>query len=196
MFLKPSLAVACAALCLPAVASAAPSSEKVTGGGQIIAEGAKGPGDTIAFTAQGDGNSNTASAKGQLQYNQRSTGFKVHGVVDCMQVLRDGDEATANQAVIGGTYRDDPGERFRVYVVDNGQGANAAGLDMIAFEPADEEQDAEDGRGTCEPDDDSFDNLPALGRGNVKIHKSKAAASKRNLAASFSSALKLMRFSL
>jgi len=67
---------------------------------------------------------------------------------------------------------------------------------MIAFEPADEEQDAEDERGTCEPDDDSFDNLPGFGRGNVKIHKSKAVASKRNLAASFTSALKFMRISL
>lgn len=139
MFLKTSLAAACAALCLPALASAEPSTEKVTGGRQIIAEGAKGPGDTIAFTSQGDGNSDTASAKGQLQYNQRSTGFKVHGIVDCLQVVRDGDETTPSQAVIGGTYRDDPGERFRVYVVDNGQGVNAAGLDMIAFEPADEE---------------------------------------------------------
>lgn len=188
---------AAGALGVSGTAVAAPAAEKVTGGGQIIAEGAKGPGDTIALTAQGDGNSDTAAAKGQLQYNQRSgEAFKVHGIVDCLQVIRDADETTPNMAVVGGTYRDDPGERFRVYVTDNGQGANAAGLDMIVFEPADEEQDAEDGRGTCEPDDDSFDNLPALGRGNVKIHKTNTAASKRRMAASFAAAKRLARFGL
>lgn len=160
------------ALIAPAVAHAAPSVDKVTGGGQIVADGVRGAGDTIAFTAQGTDAAN-GGAKGQVQYNERSTGFKVHGVVDCVTVVGD----DRGMAVLGGTYRDDPGERFRVYVADNGQGS-AAENDMIMFEQVDEEQDAEDGRGICEAEDDSFEDLPTLGRGNAKIHKENPGASR------------------
>lgn len=167
---RPTLPLALlAALVLPAAANAAPSVDKVTGGGQIIADGVRGPGDTIAFTAQGT-EAADGGAKGQVQLNQRSTGTKIHGVVDCLSVLGE-DRGTA---VVGGTYRDNPGERFRIYVVDNGQGA-AAEQDLVTFEAVDEEQDAEDGRGICEAEDDSFEDLPTLGRGNVKIHKESPA---------------------
>lgn len=170
---KPLLGLALfGALLSPAVAAAAPSVDKVTGGGQIIADGARGAGDTIAFTAQGTDAAN-GGAKGQVQYNERSTGFKVHGVVDCVTIVGD-DRGTA---VLGGEYRDTPGERFRIYVADNGQGSAAAD-DMIMFEQVDEEQDAEDGRGICEAEDDSFEDLPTLGRGNVQIHKENPGASR------------------
>ena len=169
---------------LAPAAAAAPAVEKVTGGGQIIADGAKGPGDTIAFTAQRAA-ADSDAARGQLQFNQRSTGLKTHGIVDCLDVVSRSDEG--GMAVLGGCYRDEPAQRFRVYVTDNGQGS-AAENDLVMFEVVDESDD----RADCEPEDDSFEDLPVLGRGNVKIHKEgTSSSSAKAQQKSYTQALKL-----
>ena len=87
----------------------APTGFKVTGGGQIIAEGAEGPGDTVGFNAQevaGDDPATTQddddAARGQFQYIQRGAdeagntpaNDSFHGVVTC---LISGGEGIANE---------------------------------------------------------------------------------------------------
>lgn len=157
------LAVAIAGV---STAQAAPSTTKVTGGGQTLVPMGGGAGDTIAFTAQTDG----TTVKGQFQDVDRGgTGTGqgqtvTHGVVTCVVVFGD----DRGMAVIGGESRD--GVRYRIDVVDQGQGAQ--GMDMIMVSQGDEIMD-EDGDGNlCDPDD-APEELPALDRGNVKIHKTR-----------------------
>lgn len=157
---------------------------KVTGGGQIIADGGQGAGDTVGFNAQeADTATNDEAARGQFQYvprgestNASAPEEKFHGVVTC---LISGAQAQANEAEepdgeenealmpgsarFGGFVRG-TNQAFTVDVTDNGQGS-AAEDDMIlvrftstpcADNPEDEEMEPED--------------LLRLGRGNVKIH--------------------------
>jgi hypothetical protein len=159
---KQLLAAAAAALAVPAVALAAPAQDKVTGGGQTLVPSGGGPGTTIAFTAQGTG----GIARGQLQYNDHA-GDKVHGTVDCLRVASRTDDG--GMAVFGGTLREDRDgngepDRFRVTVTDGGEGMGTT--DMIAFERVDDDV-------RCEEQDDEFENLPILARGNVQVHKAK-----------------------
>ncbi|MEX2290067.1 MAG: hypothetical protein WD794_07060 [Mycobacteriales bacterium] len=162
-----------------------PSGFKVTGGGQIIADGSGGgAGDTVGFNAQEIAGDRDDAARGQFQYvprgqsgNASAPTEKFHGVVTC---LISGGEAMANEeaeddgqynealtegsARFGGHLRDDPATFFTVDVTDNGQGGNAEDdlilvritAEACADNPEDEEDDAED--------------LLRLGRGNVKIH--------------------------
>ena len=163
---------------------------KVTGGGQIVADGSGGgAGDTVGFNAHrlGEG----PDAKGQFQFvprgestNASAPKEKFHGVVTC---LISGSEAIANEeaedddnveealaegsARFGGYLRDNPEQAFTVDVTDNGQGSNAED-DMIlvrltgepcADNPENEDNDAEE--------------MLKLGRGNVKIHNNVDSAS-------------------
>ena len=153
--------------------SAAPSVIKVTGGGQITStETPTGAGDTIAFTAQTDSADGNA-AKGQLQYNQRSgVPEKFHGVISCVfATVSDSGQAIAR---IEGTMRgevDSDTTHFVVDVVDDGQGKDT--MDMISLRKGFVADEDDDDDTSCDPDDE-FDGSASLGRGNVKIHKSKA----------------------
>jgi hypothetical protein len=183
---------------------------KVTGGGQIIAEGAKGAGDTVGFNAHEEEGDNPATdapndaARGQFQFVPRgqsgaSAGSeKFHGVVTC---LISGGEAVANenaeedeefnealmsgQARFGGFLRDDPDQAFTVDVTDNGQGGKAqddAILVRLTGAPC-----------ADNPEDEDMDaeELVRLGRGNVKIHNNPDGAG--TLAAATQAAAALAR---
>jgi hypothetical protein len=127
--------------------------DRATGGGQT-AVGLQGAGNTIAFTAQNSGSGDAAT--GQVQYIQRVDGQdKLHGTVSCLRV-------SGNTAKIAGTGRD--GRAFQLYVVDNGQGANADN-DMIMFQLADQ--------ATC--DFDPGNQVPELARGNAQVYDAPAA---------------------
>ena len=165
-----TVALACVAM-IPA--QAAPSVIKVTGGGQITStETPTGAGDTIAFTAQTDRADGNA-AKGQLQYNQRSgTPEKFHGVISC--VFATVSESGQAIARIEGTMRgevDSATTHFVVDVVDDGQGQDT--MDMISLRKGYVADEDDDGDTSCDPGDE-FDGSASLGRGNVKIHKTKA----------------------
>ncbi len=144
-------------------AQAAPSSTKVTGGGQTLVPVGGGAGDTIAFTAQTDG----TTVKGQFQDVDRAgtgTGQAqtvTHGVVTCVVVFGE----DRGMAVIGGQAKD--GTAYRIDVTDSGQGAQ--GMDMILVSRGDEITNQDD---LCNTED-APDELPALDRGNVTIHKQK-----------------------
>jgi hypothetical protein len=145
-----------ALLALPLVAEAGSGTPRATGGGQILFSTDGGAGNTIAFNAHGG-----AVPKGQLQKIDRSAGngqaqVRFHGVVDCYRQI------SANSAEFGGYNKSDLGDRWTVVVTDNGEGANAAGADMIAFE--DTAMDA------CAEDDDDGDASLELGRGNVQVY--------------------------
>ena len=144
------------AIAIPiAVAQAGSPRDRATGGGQF-AVSLQGAGNTIAFTAQNTSSSGDA-ATGQVQYIQRVDGQdKLHGTVSCLQV-------SGNTAKISGTGRD--GRAFRLYVVDNGQGANADN-DMIMFQTADQP--------SC--DFDPGNDVPELARGNAQVYDAPTAA--------------------
>lgn len=150
------LAVA-ACLLAAGVASGAgaTSSDRATGGGQILVSTDGGAGDTIAFTARNTGDDDTA--KGEVQYVDRTGGtgqgqVVVHGDVTCLQV-------NGNTAKLAGNFRD--GTSFTMVVVDNGEGA-AASDDMIALQRVDDP--------TCERDDEDDDGSTALARGNAQVY--------------------------
>ncbi|HWH27508.1 MAG TPA: hypothetical protein VNU26_00865 [Mycobacteriales bacterium] len=158
-------------------ATAAPAVYKVTGGGQIIEVGETGAGDTIAFSAQSQGEEGEA-AKGQFQYIDRTGGTGqgqevVHGTVSCVVVHTANTGDSGGYAIIGGQSR--LGEDFRIEVFDDGQGAGSADMIMVR-----RDADARDGGDEGEDDNlcdiEEEDDGVALGRGNVKIHKEKAAA--------------------
>ena len=143
-------------LALPLVAEAGSGTPRSTGGGQILFSTDGGAGNTIAFNAHGG-----AAPKGQLQKIDRSAGngqaqVKFHGVVDCYRVIN------ANSAEFGGYNRDDTGDRWTVVVTDNGEGANATGADMIAFEDT--------AMDMCEQDNNDGNMSMDLGRGNVQVY--------------------------
>lgn len=146
---------AAVALAVPLAATAGSSTDRATGGGQILL-GTQGAGTTIAFTAQGT----SEAAKGQVQVVDRAAGrgqdqVKFHGIVECILV-------EGNMAEIAGRERDS-NDPFTLRVVDNGEGA-AASNDMIFFD------DVEDDR-RCESDDNDDDDLQvALARGNAQVY--------------------------
>jgi hypothetical protein len=151
------LALACGALfAFPLTAEAGSGTPRATGGGQILFSTDGGAGNTIAFNAHGG-----ADPKGQLQRIDRSAGngqdqVRFHGVVDCYRPI------SANSAEFGGYNRDDPGDRWTVVVTDNGEGANATGADMIAYEDT--------AMDMCEEDNNDNSSSLALGRGNVQVY--------------------------
>lgn len=162
-----SAAVVTLAVAGVASASAAPSSTKVTGGGQTLVPAGGGAGDTIAFTAQTDG----SNVKGQFQDVDRGgTGTGqgqtvTHGYVTCVVVFGE----DRGMAVIGGMSKDGT-TPYRIDVTDSGQGAK--GMDMILVRKGAEITD-DNGDGDLCDEDDRPGSLPALDRGNVTIHKAK-----------------------
>jgi hypothetical protein len=140
---------------------------KVTGGGQIIAEGASGPGDTIAFNAfSADGataKDGSDAASGQLQYHGRTGDApqKFHGTVTCLQV----DGKTAR---IAGAKTSETGETgfFRMVVNDVDNDGPQNGTETILFNP--DADDADCGQM------DGDDAQAQLGRGNIQIHEPKS----------------------
>jgi hypothetical protein len=162
---------------------------KVTGGGQIIAEGQQGAGDTVGFNAHEIDGDDAASpgpadaAKGQFQFvprgqsgNESAPEEKFHGVVTC---LLSGGEAVANEnaedddnfnealmegsARFGGFLRDNPDQAFTVDVTDEGQGNAKNDMILVRLTSAPCADNPEDDDGTAE-------DMLRLGRGNVKIH--------------------------
>ena len=158
---KMLIAAAVVSLAIPAFAAAAPKDNaptgyKVTGGGQIIAEGVTGPGNTVGFNAQ---ELQGGTVRGQFQYvprnaNEDSAQTKFHGVVTCLEDLGD------NAARFGGYFRSEPSRFFTVDVTDGGQGAEGVG-DMILVRET---------TASCADRDEDEQPLLLLGRGNVKIH--------------------------
>ena len=178
------------ALALSAVAFAAPSPYKVTGGGQTFANAAlgedgkptaNGPGDTITFQAsiadQGAG-----PATGQVNIIDRSGGnghFK--GTVEC--AFLSSDPATGGgYAELRGHGRhgnDATTDTFLVRIADNGQGA-AADADMVEF-------DLESPSTDCGDDQEGEEIGMTLARGNAKIHKQNPSTAKSSNKSSKSS---------
>lgn len=145
-----SSAVVGLALAGMGTSSAAAPFDKVTGGGQIIADSSlQGPGATIAFTARNVGPDNLA--QGQFQYNDH-VGVKYHGTVSCLVVT--GDAATFAGEITSG---ENAGGFFQVDVQDNGQGAEPNDL-ILLTNPDDAD---------CDP---SMDPTMELGRGNLQVH--------------------------
>jgi hypothetical protein len=156
--------------------ASAGNGDKVTGGGQILV--GDNAGTTIAFTAQGT----TSSAKGQLTIIDRGTfntesgkgqaQEKFKGIVDCVETgqLDPEDSDSAGFGVVSGYERGHTDNRFLLRVIDNGQGGNADGNDMIDFE-----EGVTDDGDTCKPDkngdevEDDPDLRFDLGRGNAKV---------------------------
>lgn len=158
------VAVAAAALAAPAVASAGVG-DKATGGGQIlVSSDGKGAGTTIAFNGKQD----ASGVTGQVQIVDRAAGkgknqVKFHGVVDCI-------EAVGNTAKIGGTKRGG-GNRFQIFVTDNGEGSNADN-DTIVFNYT-------SGDPTCAIDSNDDDGQVALARGNAQVRDGQASSARR-----------------
>jgi hypothetical protein len=142
-------------------ATAAPDFDKVTGGGQIIADMTPGPGDTIAFNAQETrASDDDDAARGQVQYVNRdgagSSEDKFHGEVTCLQVM-------GNVARIGGVITNGEAGFFRIDLMDNGQGGTASDNDMIKLS-----RDTEPF--TCDMSEEDDDDQMDLGRGNIQVH--------------------------
>ncbi len=183
-------------------AGASQGGYKVTGGGQIIADGQQGAGDTVGFNAHRIGEG--PDARGQFQFvprgestNASAPEEKFHGVVTC---LSSGTEAPATEAAegdgnnaealmpgsarFGGYLRDDPTKFFTVDVTDNGQGASNTDGDMILVRLT-----SEPCGDNPEQEGDEAEDMLKLGRGNVKIHNhvdgQSSAADNLRMAAAF-----------
>ena len=132
-----------------AVAVAGSSTDRATGGGQVLIGTRGGAGDTIAFTAQ-----DRADNLGQVQYIDRTaTGqTRYHGTVTCLRVM-------GTTAKLAGVWRD--GGTFQILVQDNGQGS-AADNDLVTIQ--------NDQPNECAEDDDDDENSVELARGNVQVY--------------------------
>ena len=146
-------ATVAAVVAVPVTAMAGSSTDRATGGGQILL-GTKGAGNTVTFTARGT----EQAAEGRVTFIDRSGGKgqaqeKFHGIVQCLRV--DG-----NYAEIAGEERD-TGKPFNLLVIDNGEGANAEN-DVVQFSQVD--------NASCANDDEDDDPQVALGRGNAQVY--------------------------
>jgi hypothetical protein len=183
-----------AALAIAAVAFAAPSTYKITGGGQTFAAAdvdddgkptVSGPGDTITFQAFTNSSGGGASnATGQVNIidrtpDQKHTHFK--GVVTCAFIMIADPDKGGGYAELRGYDRSNVNRFFRVRIVDNGQGS-AAEEDGVEFNrnfDADNNPNNGNQQGNCanyDPDDVEF----VLARGNAKIHKESKNQSSNN----------------
>jgi hypothetical protein len=112
-----------------AQSQAAPASEKITGGGQVLFTTSDAANSTIAFTAQ----KSATDVKGQVQLVDRSAGKGqlqevLHGTVTCVNVIQPGDENGAGTGKIGGYFENDPTDTFVIDVTDAvGQGRGRPG---------------------------------------------------------------------
>ena len=135
------------------VAMGGSSTDRATGGGQVLIGTRGGAGDTIAFTAQ-----DRADNLGQVQYIDRTaTGqTRYHGTVECV-VVED------NVAFIAGTWRNQGAGDFQLYVEDNGEGANASESDVVVMDELADDP-------TCDFDDPGDNPDFALARGNAQVY--------------------------
>jgi hypothetical protein len=159
------------AMLLPTAATAASPRDRATGGGQILVGTDGGAGSTIAFTAQETvaGGSPT-DVKGQIQFIERTGGtgrgqVRGHYEVDCLEV-------TGNTAYIAGVLKNGDGttsERIYLEVVDNGEGANAMGADIVTVNrDADPDDDGDDdAENACDVPEGG---TVSLARGNAQVH--------------------------
>ena len=145
--------LALVALALPLVASAGSSTDRATGGGQVLIGTRGGAGDTIAFTAH-----DRATNAGQIQYIDRTAigQTRYHGTVLCTEV-------TGNTALIAGVWRNQGAGNFNLYVEDNGEGVNATESDVIFIEEMADNP-------TCDFDEPDDQDQLALARGNVQVY--------------------------
>lgn len=170
------------AMVFAAVAMAAPSPYKVTGGGQTFASAdvgddgkptVKGPGDTITFQAFIP-TTGESEATGQVNIIDRTSGAggkgdHFRGAVDCAFLTPS--DAGGYAELRGHGIKDDAERFFIVRIQDNGQGASAD-ADLVEFAFS---QDAYD----CSDEDTRDDQFQmTLARGNAKIHKENTGASK------------------
>ena len=164
--MKIRLGLMCAlagALLVPVIAVAGSSTDRATGGGQVLV-GDRGAGDTIAFTARGTAD----AASGEVQYQDREGGTgqdqtTYHGDVACLAV--DG-----NTARIAGSWRD--GGPFQIYVVDNGQGSAADDDVVTVISQAPDP--------SCDFDEPEDDDQTALARGNAQVYDASSASSRKS----------------
>ena len=187
------------ALALAAVAFAAPTPFKVTGGGQILAQadssGVKGPGDTISFQAFINNQGLDENATGQINVidrdssatTKRGKGIHYRGDVDCTFL--------ASDPVTGGGYVELYGTAttkagtsvpFLVRIQDNGQGAD--NTDAIEFDTTGDEM--------CGDNEEQEEPALFLARGNAKIHKQNPSTTSSSQSASTSKSTSLSLTSL
>jgi hypothetical protein len=159
--LKIAAAVASvAALAVPLIAAAGSTTDRATGGGQILIDqkpgNGIGAGDTITFTAQ---QVSGTTARGQVQFIDRTGGIgknqvREHGDVFCMLLIG------SNSAEIGYNPRG-PDNLDQLYVIDGGEPNR--GNDMILVDDTPQSP--------CQvANDDDDDGEVALARGNVQIY--------------------------
>jgi len=134
------------------------STDKATGGGQILlSTDGRGPGDTITFTAQrrADG-----SVQGSVNVIDRTGntgkgGIHFRGDVTCIEVAGNVAHIAGNGAKSDGTKT-----AFTLMVTDNGEGS-AADNDLISFQ--------EVSTPTCDDNDEDDDAETELARGNAQV---------------------------
>lgn len=156
-------------------ASAAPSRDKATGGGQAFFDSreASGAGDTVAFTAQRERNAADGSdaADGQIQVNRRGdNAIKFHGEITCLVVNGGRSEGVAYMSGLTRASKTVPAQPFELYVTDGGKG-QAERNDLIALFVGEETDQGDagqedDAEGPC-----GFAEQPegvSLARGNVQ----------------------------
>lgn len=187
-------------LALAAIAVAAQTEYKVTGGGQTFASTSvdengkpttKGPGDTITFQAfieeSSDADGPGSPATGQVNIIDRTEGAggkgaHFRGVVHCAYVMPESQDGRGYAELHGeGRQKDGDLTPFVVRIQDNGQGSNAE-TDLVEFDYTDANPECED-----EPSDEEFEFT--LARGNAKIHKANPSQSSRSAKTTSSSSL-------
>jgi hypothetical protein len=180
--LRTALGLAVAfALAAAAVASAAPVTYKVTGGGQTFASSqvengkptVKGPGDTITFQAFIPTTGQSDASTGSVNIIDRTAGAGgkgVHyrGTITCTYLVTDG--TGGGYAELQGTGQTNSGTTtpFVVRIRDNGQGAGAE-ADLVEFDRNASTPD-------CSQDNSDQEFEFTLARGNAKIHKASTAS--------------------
>jgi hypothetical protein len=163
--------VAALSLAIAAVAYAAPSEYKITGGGQTLltatSSETQGPGDTVTFQAFIPTTGLNETSTGHVNVIDRAEGGGGKGVhykgdVTCSFLVTDG--LGGGYAELYGTATTKAGTPvdFVLRIRDNGQG-DAAEPDMVEFDTTDPEQ--------CGENDEEEEPGFFLARGNAKIHK-------------------------
>ena len=161
MSMRALAAVGVAVVATLAVPATAGSTDKATGGGQILlSSDGRGPGDTITFTAQrresGDvvGNVNVIDRASSGPGAGTGQGVHFRGDVTCIDVQ-------GNVARIAGTGEKSDGTTtgFTLMVTDNGEGLDDN--DLISFQYVSDP--------TCNDDDSDDDAETELARGNAQV---------------------------
>lgn len=138
--------------------ASAGSTDKATGGGQILlSSDGRGPGDTIAFTAQAREDGTVVGNVNVIDRvnNTGKGGVHFRGDVTC--IIAEGN--VAKLAGVG-EYKDGTSTGFTLIVTDNGEGSTADN-DTITLQYTDDP--------TCEREDGDDDGAVALARGNAQV---------------------------